>query len=84
MVTSHEGVLYYTSPHWFLAAHAAGTQWRKTIHTLQRGAFSIARFDLQGYARAQMRGTSERLAPRFFIYVSREIGNSRTRSLRYV
>ena len=69
MVTSHEGVLYYTSPHWFLAALAAGTQWRKTIHTLQRGAFSIARFDLQGYARAQMRGTSERLAPRFlFMY----------------
>ena len=64
MGTSHEGVLYYTSPHWFLAAHAAGTQWRKTIHTLQRGAFSIARFDLQGYARAQMRGTGERLAPR--------------------
>ena len=37
------------------------------IYTHRRGAFSVARFDNQGNARALLRGTSIRLAPRFFV-----------------
>ena len=41
-----------------------------TIYLHTRGAFSIARFDKQGNAKAQMRGTSEGMAPRSFSCVS--------------
>lgn len=36
----------------------------------QRGAFSVARFDNPGNAKAYKRGTSDRLAPRFFMPIS--------------
>ena len=39
-----------------------------------RGAFSVARFDLQGNAKAFMRGTSDRTGSTFyFVYVKRVI-----------
>ena len=34
-----------------------------------RGAFGVARFDKQGNSRALTREASDRLAPRFFVYV---------------
>ena len=39
------------------------------IYVHQRGAFSVARFDLSGNARASTRGLGNRLAPRF-LFVS--------------
>jgi len=35
----------------------------------QRGAFNVARFDNLGNAKALTRGTSDRLAPRFFMLI---------------
>lgn len=40
------------------------------LYTHSRGAFSIARFDNLGNAKALTSGTSSRLAPRFlFLYI---------------
>ena len=41
------------------------------IYIHRRGAFSVARFDNQGNARALLRGTSIRLAPRFLCVCTR-------------
>ena len=46
------------------------------IRYIWRGAFSVARFDKLGDARASTRGTSDRVAPRFFVYVSDELSIS--------
>lgn len=35
----------------------------------RRVAFSVARFDNPGNAKALTRGTGDRLAPRFFVYI---------------
>ena len=40
----------------------------RIIYLHRRGAFSVARFDLQGIEKALTRGTSRGLTPRFFVF----------------
>ena len=61
--------VYYIQPS--LASDVSAFVGREgELYTHSRGAFSIARFDNLGNAKALTRGTSSRLAPRFlFLYI---------------
>ena len=69
MGTPHR--VYYIQPS--LASNASVFVGREgELYTHSRGAFSIARFDNLGNAKALTRGTSSRLAPRFFFCISKK------------
>ena len=66
MGTPHR--VYYIQPS--LASNASVFVGREgELYTHSRGAFSIARFDNLGNAKALTSGTSSRLAPRFLFFV---------------
>ena len=60
------GCIIY-SPHWLRTLWFVGREGE--LYTHSRGAFSIARFDNLGNAKALTSGTSSRLAPRFLFFV---------------
>ena len=82
MGTPHR--VYYIQPS--LASNASVFVGREgELYTHSRGAFSIARFDNLGNAKALTSGTSSRLAPRFlfFVYLRNIILTANRESLAY-